>query len=225
MRAKGFPTRRVILCQMIIHTKILITMEENNLNQTPIQQEPKKENFFKEIIKFTVIALAIVIPVRAYIAQPFVVSGASMDPTFATGEYLIVDELSYRFNEPARGQVIIFKFPRDTKTYFIKRVIGLPGETVDVRQGNVSVIDKDSNVINLDEPYVNESHMVSDTFTVTLGENEYFVMGDNRAQSSDSRSWGPLERKYIIGRPIVRLLPIDKIELLPGNFVEQRSDE
>jgi signal peptidase I len=225
MRAKGSPTRLLILCQTIIRNKILLNMEDNNLNQTSPAQEPKKENFFKEILKFTVIALAIVIPVRAYIAQPFVVSGASMDPTFETGEYLIVDELSYRFNEPSRGQVIIFKFPRDPKTFFIKRIIGLPGETVDVRQGKVTVIDKDSKTINLEEPYVNISHMVSDTFIVTLGENEYFVMGDNRAQSSDSRSWGPLERKFIVGRPIVRLLPIDKIDLLPGNFVEQRSDE
>lgn len=225
MRAKGSSTRELILCQTIIRNKILLNMEENNINQPTPTTAPKKENFFKEIFKFTIIALAIVIPVRAYIAQPFVVSGASMDPTFETGEYLIVDELSYRFNEPERGQVIIFKFPRDPKTYFIKRVIGLPGETIDVRQGKVSVIDKNSETITLDEPYVNENHMVSDTFTVTLAQNEYFVMGDNRAQSSDSRSWGPLERKFIIGRPVVRLLPIDKIDLLPGNFPEQRSDE
>jgi len=196
-------------------------MEEpiNDLSQTP--PPAKKENFLIEILKFTVIALAIVIPVRTYIAQPFIVSGASMDPTFETGEYLIVDELTYRFEKPERGQVIIFKFPRNTKTYFIKRIIGLPGETVDVRQGKVRILnDQYPEGIVLEEPYVSATHSVRDSFTVTLDANEYFVMGDNRAESSDSRSWGPLEEKFIVGRPIIRLLPVNKLDVLPGVFKE-----
>lgn len=191
--------------------------EENNTNEKEILTQPKEENFFKEIVKFTLLALAIVIPIRAYIAQPFVVSGASMDPTFETGEYLIVDELTYRFEEPERGQVVIFKFPKDPKVYFIKRIIGLPGETVIIAQGNVTIKNEtnpEGFIIN--EPYVFESNKLRDSYSVTLGEHEYFVMGDNRAQSSDSRSWGPLEDKFIVGRPIIRLLPLDKIGLLPG---------
>lgn len=225
MCAKGSPTRSHILCQTVIRNKIQliksIFMEEpiNDLSQTP--PPAKKENFLIEILKFTVIALAIVIPVRTYIAQPFIVSGASMDPTFETGEYLIVDELTYRFEKPERGQVIIFKFPRNTKTYFIKRIIGLPGETVDVRQGKVRILnDQYPEGIVLEEPYVSATHSVRDSFTVTLDANEYFVMGDNRAESSDSRSWGPLEEKFIVGRPIIRLLPVNKLDVLPGVFKE-----
>lgn len=193
--------------------------EENNSHQsqTPIQKP--EENFFKEIVKFTLIALAIVIPVRAYIAQPFVVSGASMDPTFETGEYLIVDEISYRFDKPERGQVIIFKFPINPKTYFIKRIIGLPGETVIIDKGKVTIQnDENPQGITIEEPYLSDEHKLNDSYSVTLNDHEYFVMGDNRAQSSDSRSWGPLEKKYIVGRPLIRLLPLQKIELLPGVF-------
>ena len=178
---------------------------------------PKKENFVKEIIKFTLIALAIVIPVRAYVAQPFIVSGASMDPTFSTGQYLIVDQLSYHFENPKRGEVIIFKYPRDPETFFIKRIIGLPGETISLENGKVTIINVEHpDGILIDETYITKDHKTSDTFTTTLGHNEYFVMGDNRPQSSDSRAWGPLEDKYIVGRPFVRLLPLTKISVFPG---------
>src|SRR4051812_20415331 len=116
---------------------------ETNTPQTPRQQnpplQPKKENFFWEIFKFTVIALIIILPIRLFIAQPFIVSGASMDPTFETGEYLIVDQLSYRTGDPVRGQVMIFRYPKDETKYFIKRVIGLPGETVSIDGTVVSI--------------------------------------------------------------------------------------
>lgn len=182
------------------------------------QKTPKKENFFKEIVKFTLIALAIVIPIRAYVAQPFIVSGASMDPTFATGQYLIVDQLSYHFEDPKRGEVIIFRYPRDTETFFIKRIIGLPGETISVDNGKVTIINTEKpDGFLLDEAaYITKDHKTSDTFTLTLGHDEYFVMGDNRPQSSDSRAWGPLEDKYIVGRPFARLLPLTKISVFPG---------
>ncbi len=181
------------------------------------QKAPKKENFLKEIVKFTLIALAIVIPIRAYVAQPFIVSGASMDPTFASGQYLIVDQLSYHFEDPKRGEVIIFKYPRDPETFFIKRIIGLPGETISVDNGKVTIINTEKpDGFLLDEIYITKEHKTSDTFTLTLGHDEYFVMGDNRPQSSDSRTWGPLEDKYIVGRPFVRLLPVTKVSIFPG---------
>ena len=178
---------------------------------------PQKESFLKEIVKFTLIAVAIVIPVRLFIAQPFIVSGASMDPTFSTGQYLIVDQVSYRFEDPSRDDVIIFKYPRDPETFFIKRIIGLPGETLKVVDGQVTIINNEHpEGLVLTESFISEKHKTYETFNVTLGDDEYFVMGDNRAQSSDSRAWGPLEEKYIVGRPLVRLLPTSKISVFPG---------
>src|SRR5438105_1933429 len=100
--------------------------QEPQPSSLPPTPPPKKESFFGEIFKFTLIALVIVLPIRFFIAQPFIVQGASMDPTFETGEYLIVDQLSYHLGNPERGQVIIFKYPKDESKYFIKRVIGLP---------------------------------------------------------------------------------------------------
>jgi signal peptidase I len=180
------------------------------------QQKQKKESFIKEIVKFTLIAIAIVLPIRTYIAQPFIVSGASMDPTFTSGQYLIVDQLTYHFHDPERGDVVIFKFPRNTSTYFIKRIIGLPGETLIVNQGEITIINSENpKGFILDDTY-RTTHPSFETFKVTLGESEYFVMGDNRPQSSDSRLWGPLEKKYIIGRPFVRLTPLSKISVFPG---------
>ncbi|MDZ4226125.1 MAG: signal peptidase I, partial [Patescibacteria group bacterium] len=98
--------------------------------------EEQRENIFTELLKFALVAVIIVVPVRLFIAQPFIVSGASMEPTFDNGEYLIVDELTYRFDEPKRGDVIIFIYPKDPSQYFIKRVIGLPTETVHIESGS-----------------------------------------------------------------------------------------
>ena len=182
-----------------------------------------KDHFVKEIVKFTLIALAIVIPVRAYVAQPFIVSGASMNTTFENGQYLIVDQISYDLEAPARGEVIIFRYPRDPKTFFIKRIIGLPGETVESAKGVLTI--KNSahpEGFTLSEPYVQQDSRTYDDFTTTLGPTEYFVMGDNRAQSSDSRFWGPLDRKLIIGRPLLRLFPFDKAAIFPGRQAEAK---
>ncbi len=171
-----------------------------------------------ETIRFIVIALIIVIPIRMFVAQPFIVSGASMDPTFATGQYLIVDEISYRLNEPTRGDVVIFKYPLNPKQYFIKRLIGMPGETVTVNeQGQVFIKDASGKTtITMKEPYV--EFMKSDSVNQTLGPNEYFLMGDNRAGSFDSRVWGPVKRNFIIGRAFLRLFPITKVDVLPGEY-------
>ncbi|MEY2664196.1 MAG: hypothetical protein RIT04_4 [Candidatus Parcubacteria bacterium] len=207
-------------------------MEPTNNNGAPSISTPpqkatvppvKKESFIKEIIKFTVIALAIVIPIRAYVAQPFVVSGESMDPTFTDKQYLIVDQISYRFEKPARGEVIIFQYPREPKTYFIKRIIGLPGETVTSEDGIITVTNAaNPEGFQLVEPYVDATNRAHDTFRTTLGPNEYFVMGDNRSHSSDSHIWGPLDMKYITGRPILRLLPLTKIDVFPGRQQEAK---
>jgi signal peptidase I len=176
-----------------------------------------KENFLKEIVKFTLIAIAIVIPIRAYVAQPFIVSGASMDPTFKSGQYLIVDQLTYHFNEPQREDVIVFRYPHDPSIFYIKRIIGLPGETVTMTDGKIKITSKEHpEGLVMDDPHVIPAHRTSDNYTITLRDTEYFVMGDNRPESSDSRVWGPLERKYITGRPILRLFPHGSASIFPG---------
>lgn len=172
----------------------------------------------KEWLKVIIIALIISLPIRFFIAEPFVVNGASMDPTFATGQFLIVDRLSYRLGQPTRGDVVVFKYPNNPKTYYIKRIIGLPGETIKIKDGKVFVLNNSSEEIALNESYITDNHKSYDNLTVKLEVDEYFVMGDNRKESSDSRSWGPLEKEFIIGRPIVRLLPITKISILPGEY-------
>lgn len=177
--------------------------------------EEKSGSFLKEMFQFGIIALIIVFPVRIFIAQPFIVSGSSMEPTFDTGEYLIVDELSYRFEEPKRGDVVIFRYPLDTSKFFIKRIIGLPGEVVSIRGGNVFITEEDGSVFQLEESYLRYEDGSTNT-TTTLGKDEYFVMGDNRPASSDSRIWGPLPREDIVGRALVRLFPIARADFFPG---------
>jgi len=173
-----------------------------------------KESFFKDILKFAFVALVVVVPIRMYVASPFIVSGASMDPSFETGHYLIVDQISYKFSAPVRGEVIIFRYPKDPSKFFIKRIIGLPGEKIILDGVNIIIESKDlPGGIVLNEPYV--THQKSDVLTLELKENEYFVMGDNRAESSDSRIWGPLPYDMIVGKALLRLLPPSKVDILP----------
>lgn len=193
-------------------------MDENIINVPEVTTE-KRHSLKREIwetIRFIFVALVIVIPIRLFIAQPFIVSGASMDPTFENGQYLIVDEVSYRLNEPERGDVVIFKYPKNPKQYFIKRVIGLPEETVTINaDGKVSIIStSDKEARTLKEPYVVFNR--GDSVERTLGTDEYFMMGDNRTGSFDSRMWGPVKRDLIIGRALVRLFPFSTISILPG---------
>lgn len=183
--------------------------------------EEKGENFFTELLKFVLIAAAIVFPIRLFIAQPFIVSGASMDPTFHNGQYLIVDELSYRLGEPERLDVVIFRYPKNPKEFFIKRIIGLPGESVSIVGNKVTVTKKDGSTLTLEEPYV-VNHGNGSSATHNLKDDEYFVMGDNRPESSDSRIWGPLPRENIVGRAFVRLLPLDSFGVLPGSTPVQQ---
>ena len=190
---------------------------------TPIEQTPPgevKKSTFKEIVKeviiFAIIAFGIVLPFRMYIAEPYVVDGRSMDPTFATGDYLIVNKFSYIKGDPIRNTVLVFKYPNDTSKNFIKRVIGLPGETVVMKDDVVTIInDEHPEGFVIDQSYV--TYKMPGNFTKKLANDEFFVMGDNRAESFDSRSWGPLEKKYILGKPILRLLPITNIGILPGD--------
>ena len=189
-----------------------------------MRMEPPKNAFLDDIIKFALIALLIVVPIRWFVAQPFVVRGASMEPIFENGEYLIVDQLSYRFEKPKRGDVIIMRYPKDPQLFFIKRIIGLPNETVEL-QGKRVIVRRGADVepIELDESFIDPSRIRDEYGTYALSEGEYFVMGDNRIESSDSRVWGSLPAEDIVGRPLVRLLPPTRIELFPGK-VEFSND-
>lgn len=182
--------------------------------------EAQQENFFSELLKFALIALIIIVPVRMFVAQPFIVRGASMDPTFATDQYLIVDELSYHLDAPSRGDVIIFKYPKDPKQYFIKRIIGLPGETVRIQDGSVFITDVGGIKKELTETYIT-FHGNGGNLEKKLGPDEYFVMGDNRPESSDSRSWGTVPAANIVGRAFLRLLPATQISIFPGSTQAQ----
>lgn len=172
---------------------------------------------FWELVRYVLIALLIVIPFRIFIAQPYVVSGSSMDPTFKDGDYLIVDQLSKRFGDPARESVIIIRYPKDPSKFFIKRLVAFPNEKVEIKDGLVTIFNKE----NPDGIKLNDSYVIykkKEAFVIELKDNEYFVMGDNRAGSSDSRVWGSLPKKDIVGKPILRLLPLNQIALWPGMF-------
>lgn len=196
-------------------------------------EEAAKENVpsetehpLTEIVRFSIIAILIVIPIRMFIAQPFIVSGASMDNTFHNGQYLIVDQVTYYFEDPARGDVIVFRYPRDPSKFFIKRIIGLPGDTVKITDGRITISnDENPEGFTLSEPYVKEVMEPAPPFTETLGDREYFVMGDNRNQSSDSRSWGILQDDRIVGRILLRLFPPQVLGYMPGAFNIKTVDD
>ena len=186
----------------------------------PINGEAKKENkakkylsFAFELIKIAVIAFLIVVPIRYFLFQPFIVSGASMAPNFATGDYLIVDEISYRLSSPQRGDVVVFDasfIPGYGGQRFIKRVIGLPGETVDVTNGKVEIISGTKTTV-LSEKYLPGNLKTFGDKNITLKSDEYFVLGDNRMYSYDSRMWGVVPRNYIIGKAFLRIFPITSL--------------
>ena len=193
-------------------------MNDTHDLETPIanlKADEKDKGFWG----FTVIAIIVLLLLRLFVFGPFLVFGSSMEPTFDTGDYLIVDELSYRLHDPARGDVIVLTPPiaGDENTHFIKRIIGLPGETIIVHGSNVIIKNKQHpDGFQLTEPYVKfPSDRVA---TYILTSDQYFVMGDNRAVSSDSRIWGPLKRSLITGRAFFRLYPFNKMGIFPGKI-------
>lgn len=174
----------------------------------------------KELFRFIITAALVVFLIRTYIASPFIVSGPSMDTTFANGNYLIVDRLSYRFEEPERGDIVVFRFPLDPSRYHIKRVIGLPGETIRVNASGVYVVNAEHpDGYKLDESYISSNSMPVEDERV-LGPTEYYVLGDNRDQSLDSRRTGAVDRKFITGRAFLRLFPFTDIQIFPGKSYE-----
>jgi len=172
------------------------------------------KDFIWETLKVIIISLVIILPIRYFLIQPFYVKGASMEPNFYEHEYLIIDEISYRLDNPQRGEVIVFKYPKDPSQYFIKRIIGLPGETVKLDNGKIIIINED----NPNGFFLNEDMYLPQTHTqgnqqIELTADEYFILGDNRSSSLDSRVFGPIKRSDIVGRTWVRGWPFNRITI------------
>lgn len=190
------------------------------MNEEITNPQVKKITFLKEDIKelfrFLIIAAIIVIPIRFFIMQPFVVSGSSMDPTFHNKEYLITDKLTYNLHEYKRGDVVVLKLPSENDKHLLKRLIGLPGDTVTLEaNGNITI----KNIAHPQGFTVYESYLENHdgyNLTITIPEGKVFVLGDNRPVSYDSRAWGLLDENKLVGRVYLRLWPLNKINYLPG---------
>lgn len=164
--------------------------------------------FFLEIIKISILAGVTIGLVRYFLFKPFYVKGQSMEPTFHERDYLIIDEISYRLREPERGEVIVFKSPINTD-YYLKRIIGLPGERVKVENNKVIVYNEENpRGWVLPEIYLEEE--TPGLTTVTLGPDEYFVLGDNRDSSFDSRRFGAIKKDAVVGRVWFRGWPFNR---------------
>ena len=201
------------------------------LEPSPDNKDQKDENdkksffatvleFVGELIHVVIISLAVIIPIRYFLIQPFYVKGASMEPSFYDHEYLIIDEISYRFNEPERGDIVVFRYPNDPRQFFIKRIIGLPGERVVVADNQVRTFDSDDKEGQvLDESVYLGSTITTGNKDAILGEDEYFLMGDNRSASLDSRVFGAVPRDFIVGRVWFRGWPPEKIHFFTSDHV------
>jgi signal peptidase I len=211
-------------------------MAENDFKKGNVFNSPKESyfgvgSFLLEIIKVFVLAVVIITPIRIFLFQPFFVQGASMEPNFEDGQYLIINELGYKetsvgiggkqffevssFKELKRGDVIVFRYPKDPKQYFIKRVIGLPGEKIEIKENRIYIFNQenpDGFILN-EIGYLPEKTNTSGDQTKLIGDGEYFVMGDNRSYSHDSRAWGTVGKEFIIGKVLVRAWPIGKTEM------------
>lgn len=169
--------------------------------------------YLLELIQVVLVSLAIIIPIRYFLVQPFYVKGASMEPSFFDKEYLIIDEISYRFREPERGDIVVFRYPLDPNQFFIKRIIGLPGEKIRINDGQITIFNsKSSEGQILDEsPYLDHVFTAGEK-TITLKADEYYLLGDNRNSSLDSRVFGPVKNKLIIGRVWLRGWPLARLD-------------
>lgn len=174
---------------------------------------------FIQFAWIAVAALVVAALVRLFLAEPFIVSGPSMVPTFTVGDYLVVDRVTYALKAPARGDVVVFRYPLDASVYFVKRIAGLPGETIEIGDGAVWLVSEDGREKRLLEgPRGSAGARHDRSSSITLADDEYFVLGDNRDTSDDSRDWGPLRERYLIGRVVARLWPLSQFDLFPGTF-------
>jgi len=171
-----------------------------------------------ETAKIVIISLVVIIGIRTYVMQPFFVSGSSMEPNFHDGDYLIVDELSYEIGEPKRGDVIIFRYPKNPSEYFIKRIIGLPGEKIEILDNSIKIYNNSNpdGFVVQEGTYIPQTTVTTGNYVMELKNNEYYVLGDNRVASADSRWWGSLDRHFIVGKALLRAWPYNNLAVFEG---------
>lgn len=204
-------------------------MDEKEINQKLGEKYYGVAGFIMEVVKVFLLAFIIIYPVRIFLFQPFFVQGASMEPAFENNEYLIINEFGYKktvasvsgttlftiepFNELDRGAVIVFRYPKNRTQFFIKRIIGLPGEKIQVKNGKITIFNLENPTgFVLDESaYLSSDVKTSGDMVLSLKDDEYFVMGDNRSFSSDSRSWGPVPEADVIGKVLIRAWPLNRL--------------
>ncbi len=206
---------------------ILSPEEKRKREEETKRKGGEKALFALELAKIGFLAILIVVPIKIFVFQPFIVKGASMEPNFYNKEYLIVNELGYKttaiagevkvssFREFDRGDVVVFRFPNNPKKYYIKRVIGLPGEKVSLRNGQVTIFNNENpKGFVLDESgYLPSTTVTTGEKDFKLAEGEYVVFGDNRTRSSDSRDWGVLDEEFVTGKVLLRLLPFGRVSV------------
>jgi len=197
------------------------TPNSEQLNSLTINNNPAKEflSFIFDLLKTGVIVFAVAFALRYFAVQPFIVEGESMLPNFVNNEYLLAEKISYLIGQPQRGDVVVFRYPKDPSVNYIKRIIGLPGETVKIETNKIIVVNAEfPDGLILSEDYIPKDYLTmplkpGTIQSVTLGSNEFFVLGDNRQHSSDSREWGILPKENIAGRAWLTLLPFDRFGL------------
>ena len=187
------------------------------LDKFSVENNPGRDflSFVWDLLKTGIIVFLIAFAVRYFLIQPFIVEGNSMMPNYVDKEYLLIEKLSYSIGQPKRGDVIVFKYPNNPSTNFIKRIIGLPGETVEIEDNIVRI----KNSVHREGVIIDEYGYLGqgietyppnkEIFSITLDSESYFVMGDNREHSSDSREWGTLPKLNIIGRAWFTIKPLD----------------
>lgn len=189
------------------------------LNNLEVDNNPAKDfmYFIYDLLKTGVVVFVIAFCLRYFAVQPFIVDGESMMPNYVNNEYILAEKISYLTGQPKRGDVVVFRYPGNPNVSYIKRIIALPGETISIANNKITIINKDHpSGFSLNESsYLPSTDLTliadgNGTMKKTLGTDEYFVMGDNREHSSDSREWGVLPKANIIGRAWLTVLPMNK---------------
>lgn len=187
-------------------------------------ESPAKKTLvaFLDFAKTTTVVVLLALAIRLFIVQPFIVEGQSMQPTFENSDYLITEKVSYTLRAPQRGEIVIFHPPDNSSVNYIKRIVGLPGDRVEIKDGSIYI-----NSQKIDEPYLTSNEQtktVAKDLDIKLKEDEYFVLGDNRNHSRDSREIGPVPKQNIVSKIWVRLLPLNSVNAFAAVNYENLSE-
>lgn len=184
--------------------------EDTNTLDTPRENEKKKHGMYLgEILESVAIAVILAVIIRFFLFQPFYIPSGSMEPTLKPGDRIIVNKLIYRYSQPKRGDIMVFKYPRDPARDFIKRTVGLPEETVEIKDSKVYINNKE-----IPQPFLEPGLKFGSFGPVEVPEGSYFMMGDNRNNSEDSRVWGTLPRENIVGKAMFIYWPLSRIGMV-----------